>query len=300
MEDIQRVFLLDFWRVAEAFAGESPEMFAHVQKEFKKRLILELAVTDASRTEATGFRVLSMVLTQVPIGVAPALKAYTRQYMLRERQHPLQRLPPPPRPPSPEVPVHDGGGGGGDDDEDSPSPSPSPSSSLDLPSPSPSSSSSVSIPPPASFGFSRGSGTASVPWHWDEEEDSRARAEEESQARRARWEAAEDAMQQELKRQREEERMEAMEQRRQQRRRQRQRQRSASPVARPRLPPPPPTAAVAGGDAFTSHAAFQTQLWRHDPNLMRNLAVQPMGRMQWLPHSPFMDRIAELSRGSYK
>jgi hypothetical protein len=303
MEDIARVFLFDFWGRAEAASGETPAVLAQVQQSFKTRLVLELAATNALRTEATGFRVLSGVLADVPMGMASALKRFTRAYMTP------QAVPPPVvrRPPSPELP--EDVGDSDDDDERSLSLSFSSSSSSSSSSPPPSSRLSPLhsfSKPHAAFSFSQrgGEAPASIPDYFDadlrELEALRRRREDELEARRAsqrrreEMEAIYQRTYEELEREKRREREELLEE-------QRRLRRGGGGRKRPETPPPPvpPTGGTGGDDAIASVPAFQVDKWAQDGNLMQKLAIQPTTRMEAVPFSSFLHNIADFARRRY-
>jgi hypothetical protein len=295
MEDVERVFLFDFWRSAEAFSGEDPQVLAQVQQMFKTRVFLEFGgrLRVVPRTEALGFRVLGNVLLHVPTGTAQALRRFFQGYMRREAQGQQQQeyivlspqsprdddvVPFRRRSPSRELPVEDGSNWREeqDDDEDDSS-----SSRLQSPPPPPSHEELYDFPV-----YSQ-----SIPFALDDDDErGGAFSEGRSQAER---DALEFRVYEQLEREREQEREEHR-----RRLRQQQRERLQNPP-----PPPPPTsrpaAAVVNGDAFASIAAFQTNVWRQDSNLMGNLATQNDVRMGFLPHSPFMDQTLQVARETY-
>ncbi len=297
MEDITRVFLFDFWRRAAADAGETRAVLAQVQQAFKTRLVLELAATSALRTEATGFRVLSGVLADVPMGMANALKRFTRAYIAP--QVAPRAAPPAVRPPSPELPEDVG------DSDDEGSLSLSRTSSSSSPRLSPLHSFSK---PRATFGFSQrgggGDAPASIPDYFDDDlrelEALRRRREDELEARRASQRRREemDAIYQrtyeELEREKQREREELMEE-------QRRLLRRGGGRKRPETPPPPvpPVGGTGGDDAIASIPAFQANMWAQDGNLMQKLAIQPTTRMEAVPFSTFLHNIAEFARKTY-
>lgn len=99
MQGVEDVFLVEFWRSANAeFSGPNARALEYVQKMFIKAVLSALSFEPGPpRNQETGFRILHNVLSNMRV---PALRAFAQDYLRQQRI----------RPPSPEIPVHDGNG----------------------------------------------------------------------------------------------------------------------------------------------------------------------------------------------